>query len=128
MKTVVLIGDSIRMGYESTVRSKLVSLAEVWTPADNGETSAKLLAHLDDWALSRQADIIHFNCGLHDIKREFDQTEAQVPLSDYAANVRSILTQLRDKTAAAIIWATSTPVSTSDTNTIAAISTFCPTN
>jgi lysophospholipase L1-like esterase len=110
MKGVVLVGDSIRMGYEATVRSQLAGLAEVWTPEENGETSVNVLAHLDEWALSRDADIVHLNCGLHDIKTEFGQDVAQVPLSDYAANVRLILTRLRDTADATIVWATSTPV------------------
>jgi isoamyl acetate esterase len=110
MTSVILIGDSIRMGYEETVRSELDGLAEVWTSEENGETSVKALAHLDEWALSRGADTIHINCGLHDIKTEFGQDARQVPLADYAANVRSILTQLRDSTDATIVWASSTPV------------------
>ena len=110
MRTVILIGDSIRMSYEETVRSQLVGLAEVWAPEDNGGTSENVLAHLDEWALSRRADVVHLNCGLHDIKTEFNQDTRQVPLSDYAANVRSILTQLRDATDATIVWASSTPV------------------
>ncbi len=110
MKTVILIGDSIRMGYEATVRSELAGLAKVWAPEDNGETSVKVLAHLDEWALSRNADIIHLNCGLHDIKTDFDQDARQVPLADYVVNIRSILTQLREKTDATVVWASSTPV------------------
>ena len=110
MTSVILIGDSIRMGYEATVRSELAEVAKVWAPEDNGETSANVLAHLDEWAMSRNADIIHLNCGLHDIKTEFDQDARQVPLNDYAANVRSILAQLRHRTDAMIVWATSTPV------------------
>ena len=30
MKKIVLIGDSIRMGYESTVRAEFQSVADVW--------------------------------------------------------------------------------------------------
>ena len=110
MKTVTLIGDSIRMGYEETVRSQLAGLADVWAPEDNGGTSENVLAHLDDWAIARPADVIHLNCGLHDIKTEFDQDTAGVPLDAYAKNVRRILTRLRDETDATVVWASSTPV------------------
>ena len=110
MKTVILIGDSIRMGYEETVRAELTGLAEVWAPEDNGGTSENVLAHLAEWAISRAADVVHINCGLHDIKTEFDHDAAGVPLGAYAENVRGILTRLRDETDATIIWASSTPV------------------
>lgn len=110
MRTVVLIGDSIRMGYEETVRSQLAGLANVWAPEENGGTSENVLARLDQWILCRRADVVHINCGLHDIKKEFGQDTAAVPLIAYTENVRSILTRLRDETEATVVWAPSTPV------------------
>jgi lysophospholipase L1-like esterase len=110
MKRVILIGDSIRMGYEATVRSRLADVAEVVAPKDNGATSDNVVAHLAEWALSRPADVIHVNCGLHDIKTEFGQDACRIPLDAYAANVRHILLRLRNATDAAILWASSTPV------------------
>lgn len=58
-KTVVLIGDSIRMGYEDTVRRELGDAAEVWTPAENGGTSRNVLEHLEEWIISRSPDVVH---------------------------------------------------------------------
>ena len=79
MKTIVLIGDSIRMGYQEKVREQLADWAYVWVPEENGGTSENILAHLDKWVLSRRADVVHINCGLHDIKKEFDQDTASFP-------------------------------------------------
>jgi lysophospholipase L1-like esterase len=110
MKNVILIGDSIRMGYEATARELLADVACVSAPQDNGATSDNVVAHLAEWALSRPADVIHVNCGLHDIKTEFGQDARRVPLDRYAANVRYILTRLMNETTATIIWASSTPV------------------
>jgi len=110
MRTVVLVGDSICMGYEETVRSQLAGLAEAWAPEENGGTSENVLAHLDEWVLARRADVVHVNCGLHDIKTEFGRDTAAVPLSAYAENIRRILTRLRDETEATVVWASSTPV------------------
>jgi isoamyl acetate esterase len=110
MKNVILIGDSIRMGYEATVREQLAGIAEIVTPGDNGATSDNVVAHLDEWAMSRDADVIHINCGLHDIKAEFGQTARRVPLDRYTANVRYMLTRLSAETDATIVWASSTPV------------------
>lgn len=64
MKTVVLIGDSIRTGYQDTVRSEMTGVAEVWGPEQNGGASRNILAHLDECAISCQPDIIHINWAL----------------------------------------------------------------
>ena len=110
MKYVILIGDSIRIGYQETVRRELTGLAEIWSPEDNGRDSRNVLAHLDDWAIMRAPALVHLNCGLHDLKMEFGATTHQVPLCEYAANLRLILTRLRHETRAQLIWATTTPV------------------
>lgn len=107
---VVLIGDSIRLGYQETVRRELAGLAEVWAPEENGETSRNVLAHLSTWVLSREPVVVHLNCGLHDVKRAPDTNELLVPLAEYRANVWQILEQAQQGTQAAVIWATTTPV------------------
>ena len=60
--------------------------------------------------IARAPDLIHLNCGLHDLKQEFGATTHQVPLDEYAANVRTILTRLQRETRAQVIWATTTLV------------------
>jgi len=109
MLKVILIGDSIRMGYEPLVREKLAGRAEVWGPEENGGDSTNVLAHLDEWALDRAADVIHFNCGLHDLKVLPDGAH-QVALEEYARNLKEIVERLTSETDARLIWATSTPV------------------
>ena len=118
MKRVILIGDSIRMGYEATVRQQLAGVATVITPGDNGATSDNVVAHLDEWAISRAADVIHVNCGLHDIKAELDQDARRVPLARYTENVRYMLTRLKAETDATILWASSTPVNEESHNAL----------
>ncbi|HEY66459.1 MAG TPA: hypothetical protein G4O02_18060 [Caldilineae bacterium] len=44
--SVVLIGDSIRMGYEPFVWEMLQGVADVWGPEENGGTSQNVLDHL----------------------------------------------------------------------------------
>jgi lysophospholipase L1-like esterase len=110
MKNVILIGDSIRMGYEARVCDELAGVAAVWTPGDNGATSDNVVAHLSEWAISREADVIHINAGLHDIKVEFGQDARRVPLARYEENVRYLLMRLTRETDARIVWATCTPV------------------
>ncbi|MBN1675752.1 MAG: SGNH/GDSL hydrolase family protein [Kiritimatiellae bacterium] len=110
MQTAVLIGDSIRMGYQDTVREQLKGRTEVWGPEQNGGNSRNVLAHLDEWVIARAPDIVHVNCGLHDLRKEFGTDEAAVPLTEYTENVNRILTRLRAETHAKVLWATTTPV------------------
>ena len=107
---MLLIGDSIRMGYQETVGRELAGAAEVWGPAENGGHSGNVLAHLQEWALSKPAAVIHVNCGLHDLKREFGAGRTAIPVDQYEANVRQILQVLLCQTQARVIWATTTPV------------------
>ena len=106
---IVLIGDSIRMGYQNHVASQLAGRAEVWAPKPNGGDSRNVLAHLDQWVLARQPDVVHVNCGLHDLKRAFGAASA-VPLDEYERNVRQILQRLQRELNGAVVWATTTPV------------------
>lgn len=109
MPDVVLIGDSIRMGYEATVRAELPNL-DIWSPEQNGGDSENILKHLDKWTKAHTPQIIHINCGLHDLKKDFETGTAQVPLEKYRNNITQILTALQNETEATLIWALTTPV------------------
>jgi lysophospholipase L1-like esterase len=109
MDKVLLIGDSIRMGYEDIVRRGLEGVAEVWAPKENGRDSRNVLAHAESWMARQSATLIHVNCGLHDIKRPPGSVEPAVPLQEYRRNVRQILTGALESGATAI-WALTTPV------------------
>ncbi len=110
MKTTVLIGDSIRIGYQEGVRERLAGTADVWGPTENGGDSRNVLAHLPEWVLEREPDLVHLNCGLHDIKRQFGAEENAVPLPEYRRNVREMLERILGRTGATALWATTTPV------------------
>ena len=113
MRRVILIGDSIRIGYQDVVRQQLGGIAEVWSPEESCGDSSNVLKHLEEWVISRLPDVIHINCGLHDLKREFGASETAVPIRLYEENVRHILGRLKSKTSADIIWASTTPVNES---------------
>lgn len=110
MKKVVLIGDSIRMGYQQTVADQLADVAEVCWPEINGGDSRKALENIIDWVGARPADLVHINAGLHDLKRNRQTGAFQVPLQEYARNVEEILTAIGSATTGKIIWAATTPV------------------
>jgi lysophospholipase L1-like esterase len=109
IKRVIIIGDSIAMAYGPLVRDSLAGWAEVWQPEENAGTSANVLAHLAQWALEGRADLIHLNCGLHDLA--IDEGDAhRVEPEQYAGNLQKVFSDLRAGTAARLVWVTITPV------------------
>jgi len=118
-KKVVLLGDSIRIGYQPVVAEHLKGIAEVIVPETNCGLSRVLLSDHLAWTVDQQADVIHINAGLHDIGKGLPDSEPndtfkpglpREAIDVYTANVRSILSQLQSKTSAKIIWALTTPV------------------
>ncbi len=105
---VVLIGDSIRIGYAPLVAKRLAGRAIIVSAEPNGEDSGNVLKHLDEWAIKERPDVVHINAGLHDLK--LTGTRYQVPLVEYEKNLKTILERIRSGTKAKIIFATSTPI------------------
>ena len=105
---VVLVGDSIRMGYAPLVAKRLDGKAIVISAKPNGEDTANVLRNLDEWVIKERPDVVHINAGLHDLKVK--DKSYQVPLTDYEKNLNTILERIRTGTKARIIFATSTPI------------------
>ena len=109
MPTGYLIGDSIAGGYAAGVQAELAGEVAIEVRPENGEDSRRVLARLGEWLEERRYDVIHVNCGLHDLRRLHCSGEFQVPLADYEANLRQIVTRLRQHTDR-LVWGHSTPV------------------
>lgn len=107
---VVLIGDSIRMGYQRVVERELAGIARIWHPGENCGTSANILENLDEWVILRGPSLVHLNCGLHDLKIERPATQQQVPLPQYRSNLAQILWRIISCTPSIVVWASTTPV------------------
>jgi lysophospholipase L1-like esterase len=105
---VVLIGDSIRMGYAPLVAERLHGKAIVISAKPNGEDSANVLRNLDEWVVAERPDVVHINAGLHDLK--VTAKSHQVALADYERNLRTIVQRIRTETNATIVFATTTPI------------------
>lgn len=105
---VLLIGDSVSMGYTLRVRAALQGRANVHRAPTNCGASTKGVAEIDRWLGTGRWDLIHFNFGLHDI-RYLQPGKIAVPREDYAANLRKIIARLQ-QTGATLIWASTTPV------------------
>ena len=70
MKNLLLLGDSIRMGYDSFVQEKLTGRMNVYFPEDNGRFAQYTLRALSDWKgqLSLpEIHVVHWNNGLWDV-------------------------------------------------------------
>jgi acyl-CoA thioesterase-1 len=114
---VLLIGDSISMGYTLPVREKLVGKANVHRPTENCADTANGLKSLDKWLGDSKWDVIHFNFGLHDLKYLDANGKYVNPpdgkqvatLDQDEANLRQLVDRL-NKTGATLIWASTTPV------------------
>ena len=120
LPNVLLIGDSISIGYTVMVREALDGKANVFRPATNCGPTTRGLESIEEWIGDRKWDVIHFNFGLHDLKymgpggkNLADPAEEssfqQVPIEQYAANLRKIASRLKD-TGAKVIWRETTPV------------------
>ncbi|WP_254508493.1 SGNH/GDSL hydrolase family protein [Anatilimnocola floriformis] len=107
---VVLIGDSIRMSYAPIVAKQLEGKAVIVESKSNGGDSANLVAKLKELAISEQPDIVHFNCGIHDTKKDKEKGTFQTPPEKYEANLRKIVETIRKETKAKVIFATTTPI------------------
>ncbi len=106
---VLLIGDSISIGYTFPTRKLLAGKANVLRiPANGGPTSSGL-RHLGKWLAIGKLDVIHFNFGLHDCRIMWPKDKPMVPIEAYEKNLRQIVAKLK-KNGAKLIWATTTAV------------------
>ena len=111
---VLLIGDSISIGYTVTVRELLDGTANVHRIPDNGRDTEHGLKQLDTWLGDQPWDLIHFNFGLHDIRHvkddKMDVSGLRIRSADeYRLNLTRVLDRLR-QTGARLVFATTTPV------------------
>jgi len=105
---VLLIGDSISMGYTIPVRDLLKGRANVHRIPANGGPTARGLENIDKWLGDGKWDVIHFNWGIHDLKHMPDG-KRQVEPADYEKNLRALVAKMKT-TRARLIWATTTPI------------------
>lgn len=126
---VLLIGDSISIGYTLDVRERLKGKANVHRIPTNGGPTTNGLKNLSAWLGDGKWDVIHFNWGLHDLKyigpNDTNLTDPkapgsrqQVPPAEYEANLRELVKQLQG-TKAKLIWCSTTPVPEGSTGRIA---------
>ncbi len=71
MKKIVLIGDSIRMGYDKYIKDSLTGTAEVFYPEENCRFAEYVLRYAHEWKKrgdwGDDVDLVHWNAGLWDV-------------------------------------------------------------
>lgn len=115
---VLLIGDSISIGYTADVKTLLAEKANVVRIKGNSQGTTNGVKKIEAWIGETDWDIIHFNFGLHDLKRVKEAGTSknsndpndpyQADLEAYRNNMRQIVEVLK-RTDAKLIFATTTP-------------------
>lgn len=123
LPNVLIIGDSISIGYTPFVKDLLKFKANVLRPMldekkpENCSGTTKGIENIDRWIGNTKWDVIHFNFGLHDIKHVDPVTGEnsnnpdhphQANLKQYRKNLKTIVEKLK-ATKAKLIFATTTP-------------------
>ena len=112
---VLLIGDSISIGYMGPTQKLLAGKANVHHNPGNAGPSNNGTKNIKEWLGTGKWDVIHFNFGLHDIAIfgqkdiALAQGKQQVPIDKYEKNLRDLVKTLKG-TGARLIWASTTPV------------------
>lgn len=127
LPNVLILGDSISIGYTRATRALMKGKANVYrpmndnqkSPANCGDTNIGL-ANIDAWLGQRKWDVIHFNWGLWDLcyrhpdsktQGNRDKVRGTVSLTpqQYAENLEKLVLRLK-ATGARLIWASTTVV------------------
>lgn len=113
MKTLLVVGDSISLQYGEYFKQFVSGMFDMYCKegreealqnldmpiGGNGGDSSMVRQYLLRLLLEegRLYDYIVFNCGLHDIKVDAASGKIQVPLAEYATNLRFILELMKQR-------------------------------
>ena len=122
LPNVLIIGDSISIGYTPYVRGNLKEKVDIYRVPSNARNSSFGLQKLDNWLKKKPGkwDVIHFNWGLWDLCYRHPKSKVQgqrdkvngkltATTEQYRANMEKIVARLKE-TGATLIWCNTTPV------------------
>lgn len=124
LPNVLILGDSISIGYTLQVRKALKNKANVLRPIKkdgkvlNCQGTKNSVNKIKTWLGDTKWDVIHFNFGLHDLKHvepkngknsNNPEHPQQSPPKQYKKNLTKIVKTLND-TGAKLIFANTTPI------------------
>jgi hypothetical protein len=114
LPNVLLIVDSISIGYHVDAREALAGKANVYQPNINFGPTTRGLEQIDQWLGDREWDVVHWNFRLHDLKYMGPNGEnladpaepsshPQVAIDAYQANIKKLTERIK-KQAKIVIW------------------------
>jgi len=119
---VLILGDSISLGYTPLVKKKLEEVADVQRPNDNCQHTAYGLKNIDKWLGDGKWDVIHFNWGIWDTHllgpkgnlvfpepAEMGELRQRYSPEEYRRNLTLLVTKMK-AAGATLIWASTTPI------------------
>jgi hypothetical protein len=117
LPNVLIVGDSISIGYTNAVAELLKGKANVSRPKTNCGFSGRGVANIESWIGEKKWDVIHFNFGiwdthyLHNGKLISDRSKYQPEdlkrrntTEEYVENLGKIIAVIKT-TGAELIWA-----------------------
>ncbi|WP_243739334.1 SGNH/GDSL hydrolase family protein [Flavicella sediminum] len=118
---MLIIGDSISIGYTPFVKEALAAKAEVFHNVGNAQHTRNGLEKIDSWLGDKEWNIIQINWGLWDLcyrnptktgPKSRDKVNGVLTneIDVYAANLEKLVTRIKEKSNAKIIFVTTTYV------------------
>ncbi|HOX06747.1 MAG TPA: SGNH/GDSL hydrolase family protein [Planctomycetota bacterium] len=121
LPNVLIIGDSISLGYMDQVKKLLKDKANVVHPPCNCQDSGTGAKNIEAWLGKTKWDVVHFNFGIWDThlldngklvsdrsKHKAEDLKRRHTTEQYVANLGKVLAAL-EKSGAKLIWASTTP-------------------
>ncbi|PZX54875.1 SGNH/GDSL hydrolase family protein [Algoriphagus chordae] len=119
--TVLIIGDSISIGYTPFVKEHFAGKASIVHNPGNAQHTGTGLEKIAEWLGEEDWDIVQFNWGLWDLAYRHPDAKAYgnrdkvngkvtYTVDEYAANLDSLVTYIKSKTDAKLIFVTTTYV------------------
>ncbi|MBR4949398.1 MAG: hypothetical protein IKZ25_01350 [Clostridia bacterium] len=117
MKKILLIGDSIRIGYGQYVEFAFDGVAKVYYPGENCRISSYVIKYLNVWKKQLNlddVDLVHFNAGIWDAI-VMNDGKSVTSIEEYRENIGRICELIKILfPSAKIVFATTTPAKESD--------------
>ena len=114
---ILIVGDSISIGYTPFVQESLRDKAIVTHNPGNAQHTGKGVKNIEKWIDGQNWDIIQFNWGLWDLcyrhpdskvqgKRDKINGEITFSLEEYKSNLEEIIKKIKQKSNAKLIFVT----------------------
>ena len=118
---ILIIGDSISIGYTPYIKEKLKNEATVYHNPGNAQHTGTGLEKITEWIETDKWDIVQFNWGLWDLCYRHPDSKVQgnrdkvngkitYSIEEYVANLDSIVNKLKTITEAKLIFVTTSYV------------------